>query len=167
MIREKIKQNLRYVRYVTTHKAFVTWAGLVKVGGIPLLQLLKHDNSKYGCVEYPIYRRKFRHIEGEPEVTLDEWEGALIHHYNSNPHHPEHWTIGAALKEIPERYVKEMVADWLGASRALTGSWDMTKFLNDRFDSFHFHTRTRYEVIKTLAGVGYVCKEGVWEYRGK
>lgn len=165
-IRKKIEQHLSYVKYLLQHKAFVTWAGLVKIQGIPLWQLLKHDISKFSREEYSTYRRKFRPVEGEEEVSLDEWDAALIHHYNSNPHHPEFWTIGAALKEMPEVCVKEMVADWIGAGRAITGSWDMTDFLNGRFKNFRFHTRTNHQVIKTLAEVGYVCKEGAWEYRG-
>lgn len=166
MTKEKIKQHLSYLAYVARHKVFVTWAAVTKVTGIPLMQLLKHDLSKFSCTEYPIYRRKFRPVEGEAKVSEDDWEAALIHHYNSNQHHPEYWRINCAMKEMPEVYVREMVADWLGAGKAITGTWDMTKFLNDRFKFFNFHTRTLRLVIKTLAKAGYLCKEGVWEYRG-
>lgn len=36
---------------------------------------------------------------------------------------PQHYDI--IPLEMPERYVREMVADWAGAGRAITGRWDL------------------------------------------
>lgn len=156
------EKNLRLIKYLLTHKGFVTWAALFKVGGVPLKQVLVHDMSKFSCAEFQTYRRKFRPLEGEEKLPDELWDQALLHHYNSNPHHPEYWRIESRLIPIPDRYIKEMVADWLGASRALNGSWDLTNFLNSRFQSFSFHPDTSLKVRLELRALGYDCEAGEW-----
>jgi len=153
---DKIDKNVRLIKYLLTHKAFVTWAALFKVKGVPLLQILLHDLSKFSCAEYQAYRRKFRPIDGEDPLPDLEWDRALLHHYNTNQHHPEHWRIDNRLIPIPDKFVKEMVADWLGATRALRGTWDLSGFLNSRFKDFQFHAETEAKIKKELERLGYV-----------
>lgn len=43
---------------------------------------------------------------------------------------------------MPERYVREMVADWMGASRAYTGSWDMVDWLEKNLPRMDLHPVT-------------------------
>lgn len=47
--------------------------------------------------------------------------------------------------EMPRKYAREMVADWMGASRGYTGSWDMEKWLDKNWprisENLHPHTR--------------------------
>ena len=162
---DKIEKNLRLIKYLITHKAFVAWAGIAKVRGIPLKQLLVHDTSKFSREEYQTYRKKFRPLEGEDELPQSQWDEALVHHYNSNQHHPEHWRIGNRPIPMPDRYIKEMIADWLGAGRALTGSWDLTEFLSNRFDSFTFHPKTSLQVIVELREIGYDLRDGTFSHQ--
>ena len=52
----------------------------------------------------------------------------------------------------------EMVSDWLGASRAYTGSWDMQDWLKDNFYKIKLHPITKKNTIKILKELGYyVC----------
>lgn len=60
-----------------------------------------------------------------------------MHHQKRNKHHPEYWTTVGIYEwsnggvEMPDIYVREWVADLLGASMEYTGSYDMEKFLKE------------------------------------
>lgn len=54
---------------------------------------------------------------------------------------------------MPEKYVREMVADWMGASRAYTGSWDMRSWLDKNLPKMRLHPETRRLVNLVLSEV--------------
>jgi hypothetical protein len=111
-------------------------AGL-KVGSIPLWRLIVHDWSKFLPIEFLPYARYKPYFGGDkaPEHAQLAFDRAWLHHQNFNPHHWQYWILvyddegqNTSLP-IPEAYLREMVADWMGASMAYTGSWDMTEWL--------------------------------------
>lgn len=116
---------LKYLLVTIKHKWFVLVAGLKTK--TPILQLLLHDWSKFTLSELPHYARQFYGTADDPDGWLRCW----IHHQNYNPHHWEYWFTRSAVSgfnknapaPMPEKYVREMVADWLGASRAYSGAW--------------------------------------------
>lgn len=122
-----ITPTLKYIGLTLKHKWFVFCAGLkLKV---PLWQLLVHDLSKFSPSEAPHYGRQFFGSKDDPLGFSYAWN----HHQKTNKHHWEYWVMttghnrggmadGAPLP-MPERYAREMVADWLGASRAYLGEW--------------------------------------------
>lgn len=64
---------------------------------------------------------------------------------------------------MPETYVREWLADLLGASREYTGSWDMSVWLKEnikRWDYCHPETLARFANI--LQEIGYP----VYDYSG-
>lgn len=124
-----------YVRFfwsLCRHKWFVAVAGWRL--RVPLWRLIIHDWSKFTRAEFGPYARRF----GKGRAGLltkaadpSEFHQAWAHHWHLNPHHWEYWlsiedggTVSA--REMPFTYILEMVADWQGASRAYTGSWDLT-----------------------------------------
>jgi hypothetical protein len=67
-------------------------------------------------------------IEDLPE-TLAAFDRAWLHHQHKNAHHWQHWCLredsgDAKVLEMPEHFAREMVADWMGAGRAITGRWE-------------------------------------------
>lgn len=50
---------------------------------------------------------------------------------------------------MPERYVREMVADWMGAGRAITGRWEVAEWYakTRKHTILHPHTRARVEEL--------------------
>lgn len=143
------------------HKKYVMEAGL-RVGGIPLERLFNHDASKFTVDEYPHYARQFHGDKGDPEGFARAW----LHHIHYNPHHWQHWIFpdGYApagsnsidgVMEIPETYVREMVADWMGASYGYTGSWDMSDWLSKHLYKITLHPRSRDVLIGVLENMGY------------
>lgn len=146
---KRIYWALQYAVLTIKHKWFVLLASR-RVGGIPFWQALAHDMSKFSLAELPHYGRQFFGDKREPDRFAEAW----LHHQNSNPHHWEYWIPrtehnrkkasmkAAGPMPMPERYVREMVADWMGASRAYTGSWDMVDWLEKNLPRMDLHPVT-------------------------
>ncbi len=156
---------LRYSILTIKHKYFVLVAGL-RLGGTPG-QLLFHDMSKFFPSEISHYGKQFFGTKNDPKGFIRCW----IHHQNKNPHHWEYWIPRTGYNrceppypdnipiEMPEKYIIEMVADWLGASRAYEGKWPQSTkewtWLNKNFERINLHTNTRIKV-KILLGVYFM-----------
>lgn len=50
---------------------------------------------------------------------------------------------GLVVLEMPRKYVLEMVADWMGAGRAITGQWECKKWYVNNKDKMVLHSNTR------------------------
>ncbi|HEC65023.1 MAG TPA: hypothetical protein ENI23_07010 [bacterium] len=78
-----------------------------------------HDFSKFGLIEAKEYARLLPMLRDttygtdEYKDLLNELNVALIHHYNNNPHHPEHTTQGIRGMSLLD--VVEMFIDWQAA----------------------------------------------------
>jgi hypothetical protein len=116
----------RYVLKTLHHKWHVFRFGLqVKA---PLFRLIIHDWTKFTPYELPAYAQRFYGDTKNPRAFAQAWN----HHSKSHPHHWEWWipvtshvksessTAGRPLP-MPEWAVREMVADWLGASASYEG----------------------------------------------
>lgn len=113
--------ELKYAAVILKHKWFVIIAGRrLKVGW---RQLLSHDLSKFSRAEWGPYKRRFV----DNIFREYDWMPAWVHHQNHNPHHYEYWISRSQadpyLVDMPEKYIREIVADWLAASRSYEGRW--------------------------------------------
>lgn len=128
---------------------------------VPESQLWRHDLSKFSYEEFGPYAMHF-HGGGAPNL----FSGAWLHHIHHNPHHWEHWIFpnGFAIKgsqseggvmPMPENYIFEMVADWMGASYTYTGSWDLSGWLKGNIKKITLHTQTASKLRGILGGLGY------------
>lgn len=116
-----MNKHLKYLRYVLRHKWFVLLAGLRT--GAPLWRLVIHDWSKFLPSEWFAYADYFYGDGGQNHAAFNR---AWLHHQHLNPHHWQHWILnlddgGFKLLPMPEPLVREMVADWMGAGRAING----------------------------------------------
>ena len=149
---ERLKKHIEYVRE----------AG--RMLGVKDAQLSIHDDSKWTDAEFTGYAHYF-HGERTPEV-IDNFAYAWLHHIHYNPHHWNHWvfsdgytpkgsTVQNGVVQMPDNYALEMIADWMGASKAYTGSFDMTSWLTDNMPRIRLHSKTAIYVWKVLAELGY------------
>jgi hypothetical protein len=151
---------MKYFWATIRHKWFVFLASF-KVG-VPLWFAIIHDWSKFLPSELPHYDRQFFGDRGDPVGFAVAW----LYHQNRHPHHPEFWITRhdhshgekVAIDEclpMPEVYIREMIADWLGASMAYTGSWDMQEWLAGNLEKKRLHPDTRIAVIDLLCAKGF------------
>ena len=72
------------------------------------LQAFTHDLSKFSPIEFVNYAKEFHKDEAETN-----FHKAWQHHIKKNKHHWQHWLDGDGQpQDIPDKYLKEMVADW-------------------------------------------------------
>ena len=174
VIPERIEMHLKYLLYVLRHKWFVFLAGL-KVKA-PLWQLVIHDWTKFLPDEWfpyvdmfynkPKQEKEFIDVFSDWKIAeaapygyfvKDRFNYAWLHHQRRNKHHWQYWYLmqdndGDFPMEMPEKYVREMVADWAGAGRAITGKWEVKRWyeLNRRNIKIDNDTRARVESLIEL-----------------
>ncbi len=142
------------------HITYVREAGFKL--GVPDDQLRYHDLSKFSLEEFPFYARNFFGDKADPDGFACAW----LHHIHANKHHWQHWifpdgftpkgsTVENGVIEMPSRYAKEMIADWMGASKAYTGSFDMMDWLHKNMPSIRVHSKTAAYLRQELDMLGY------------
>lgn len=169
-----MKAHMKYLSYVLRHKWFVFLAGLRT--GAPLWRLIVHDWSKFLPCEWFAYTRYFYGESTTPNPAYyagegwrgwfrQEWEErraaafdrAWLHHQHANPHHWQHWVLreddgGTKALEMPERFVREMVADWMGAGRAMGHGNDALPWYLRNRGKMVLHPETE-ELVEHLLGM--------------
>ena len=120
-------KHLKYLRYLARHKWFVLVAcfrrGLYWQGII-------HDWSKFLLSEWLPYAQFFygnRFVsENAKDLRRISFDRAWLEHQHRSPHHWQHWVLrnddgSTVALNMPRRYLLEMLCDWEGAGRAITG----------------------------------------------
>lgn len=131
-----MKKHLKYLRYVIVHKWFVLLAcfRLAWKYHEPLLvwRGIIHDWSKFLPSEWFPYVEKFYGDIPEGMTLQDHmlrrhrFDYAWLSHQHRNSHHWQHWILrnddGTRRPLVmPDLDMLEMLADWEGAGRAITG----------------------------------------------
>jgi hypothetical protein len=149
-----MKRHLAYLKYVLRHKLFVLVAS--RKTGCSLWRALMHDWSKFLPSEWLPYARCFYAPDGSKQYKESpEYAMAWLLHQWRNPHHWQAWLLrwdrGETTPiEMPEKYAREMVADWMGAGRAITGKWEVAAWYLKNKDKIQLHANTRLLVQEII-----------------
>lgn len=152
-----MRSHLAYLRYVLRHKWHVFVAGWHL--SVPLWQLLIHDWTKFLPREWFPYVAYFYGRGGREAHAKSggmyrpgsdfAFDIAWNHHQKRNPHHWQYWLLTRDTDEpqlialpMPERYVREMVADWIGAGAAQGKPDNWHWYLTNR-EKMNLHPETR------------------------
>ena len=129
------------------HKWFVLIA-TIRIGGSLRLAFI-HDFSKFRPSEWFPYANTFYKKDGSNQYNeTPEFNKAWLFHQHRNPHHWQHWILkmdrGDTTRiQIPTKYIYEMVADWMGAGRAITGKWDIKEWYERNKNNIDINQNTR------------------------
>jgi hypothetical protein len=157
-------KHLQYLWYLLRHKWFVFYAGMF-VTHAPFWRLVVHDWSKFMPSEWFPYVEKFygdwrTRAEKLPEddQMLAAFDRAWLHHIHLNAHHWQHWILreddGATkVLQVPDAFLREMVADWMGAGRAITGKWEAKSWYQRNKHKIQLH-RFSQGVAEALLDIG-------------
>lgn len=157
------------MKYLIRHKWFVWQAG--RTLGVNWFQLLIHDWSKflpsewfpyvnYFYGEEPWSQEEIRRFEQVccsngfkygAEYRYLSFDHAWNLHQKRNRHHWQFWVLledSGEIKtlEMPEHLMLEMIADWAGAGRAITGKWEIEEWYEKNKHKMQIHTRTHEEI---------------------
>lgn len=151
-----MNKHLKYLNYLLRHKYFVFVAGLqLKV---LLWRLIIHDWSKFLPCEWFAYAEYFYGKQSSVEngiKQLKDFDSSWNHHQKRNKHHFQYWVLiedtgGIKPLRMPEKYVREMASDWLGAGHAITGKWEAWDYYQKNKENTLLHPETRELLEKLL-----------------
>jgi len=167
-----MRKHTKYASYVIRHRWFV-FVECVKLG-IPLRGLL-HDLSKFRPDEWVPYVNYFNgewRCKGDvppgykapPEVEA-AFDAAWLRYQHRNPHHWQYWRLreddgGTKLLPMPEKFVREMLADWRGAGKA-QGFEKLGPWYAKNHRKIELHPRTRLRLHSLMEGDEIPPKAGV------
>ena len=154
---------INYLKYVIRHKWFVFKAGMKYFPSLHMFwRLIVHDISKFTPLEFIAYAKTFYKSDGTSQYDETmEFNQAWNHHQKCNLHHWQYWILKFDRGDIeelpmPEIYIQEMIADWLGAGKAITGRYD------NIFNWYEYAQPTKYmnsitkirveEILEALKG---------------
>lgn len=167
-----MKAHWSYLKYVIRHKWFVFIA--CRRLGVSLWRSIIHDWSKFLPCEWGPYVRSFYNRDGTKRdwKARDPWEkmefdAAWNHHQKANKHHWQYWLLTNDSDEpkvkpllMPEKYIREMVADWWGAGRAITGTWGACSWYSKNSEKIILNLDVRRKVEILLdESKGYFVNE--------
>lgn len=156
-----MKKHLQYLSYVIRHKWFVLVAS-IKIGA-PIWRALVHDMSKFKPSEwfpyveafYGVYGYNWRDIDQygirKNIRVMEDFDRAWLFHQKRNPHHWQYWVLikdnePSLCIEMPRSYALEMIADWMGAGRAITGKWEVKEWYAKNREKIKLHDNTEDRV---------------------
>lgn len=152
-----------YLWYLIRHKFWVAvgaWK-LIRTGvWVSPWRILWHDGSKFTLREWRGYRRRFNDpLWGLAPTDRPEFDAAWNHHLNRNDHHWQYWVLldergDTHCLPMAEAALREMVADWFGAGRALHGRNEVVEWYEDRRSDICLHPTTRVRVEALLGMIG-------------
>ena len=152
-----IRRHIGYGKYLLRHKWFVMvecfrhgmiWRGLV------------HDLSKFRTSEWLPYAQYFYLPNGQTRYSKSakgymhkigeeaRFDFAWLLHQKRNRHHWQWWVLpeddgGTKTLDMPDKYIQEMVCDWIGASRAQGHGRDIKPWYEKNKDKMQRHPVTR------------------------
>ena len=135
-----MEKHFEYFKYVIKHKWFVflkcceygiIWRGIV------------HDMSKFSPIEWFAYVDCFYGTKND-----NAFNKAWLHHQHCNPHHWQWWILqndedGVNVLPMDQEYIKELLADWYGAGRAITGKDNTKQWYESNKEKIILHSETR------------------------
>lgn len=149
-MRLTIRQHAAYLKYVLRHKAYVYLAG--RMIGLTRWRCFAHDLSKFLPSEWSAYADAFYAPDGSGRYKeAHEFDLAWNAHQKRNKHHWQYWllTMDSGKQEampMPNVYVLEMLADWIGAGVAINGYCNLRSWYAEQTGCIGLHTQTRFAV---------------------
>lgn len=152
-------KHWKYLKYVLRHKWYVLRGGLKY--GASIWNLIIHDMSKFSLREWIPYANYFYTSYDKNQYTRHPWKDkfdiAWNHHQKKNPHHWQYWCLlkdDGTFKplEMPLEYTLEMLADWYGAGKAISGKNDIREWYLKNYHVIQLHRNTR-NIVNVYLGV--------------
>lgn len=145
---KRVRPHVRYLASLLRHKLFVAQG--CREEGLSWLVALRHDWQKFTPTEFVPYANAFygpRPVSNRKPEGDDAFNHAWLHHQKFGPHHWQYWVMLEDSGKVyalpmPDRYRREMLADWKGANRAY-GDIPLVEWYRNNRESRILHDETR------------------------
>lgn len=169
-----IRAHWSYLKYVLRHKWYVFRAA--RITRCSYWSAIIHDWSKFLPREWFPYVHSFYNSDGSKRTHGGAGPGetywgikarfdyAWLRHQHTNPHHWQFWILcndvdGTYPLPMPPKYVREMIADWVGAGMAISGRKDPNPWYKKNKDKMLLHKDTRQLVEYELLDIASLLRE--------
>jgi hypothetical protein len=148
-----VRRHWKYILYVLRHKWHVFWAGIWL--GVDPVSLLLHDWDKFLPGMWRAYASTFYAPDGTKQYKPGAaFERGWNAHEKRNKHHWQYWLLTwdsgkTTALDMPLRHRREMLADWIGAGRALGKPFTWEWYAANK-DKLHLHPDTRAWIEQRL-----------------
>jgi hypothetical protein len=165
------KRYIAYFKYLFIHKYYVyKFCRKLKLS---VWQSVLHDWSKFLPIELVPYAKYFYNNDGtkrnirNPDGSYDptkigkDFDYSWLSHQRRNKHHWQHWLLmndsGSWYPlEIPDKYIKEMVADWCGAGYAKKKKLEVSEWYKENKSKMILHSDTRKKIEDLISKI--ICR---------
>lgn len=134
-------------------------------GDARIVEVRRSKSARYlvemldGSQPAPFWAHDYE-VEGL-EKAKQNFDYAWNLHQKRQPHHWQFWLLTFDTGEtfpldMPEKYCREMVADWIGAGRAITGKIEVGTWYAKNRDNIKLTARTRdrvEELVESFIGM--------------
>ena len=179
---ERNQQEQKYYNYICKHIALVSKAfymyfeplyqknhisdlfsddQLFRAMDAVKMRLDKHDASKFSEYEFDGYRQKWNQTVAEKAANDEQqkemeqnYQDAWKHHYENNPHHPEHWVDHktGVIRDMSLDAIVEMLCDWEAMSMYHQSSI-LDWYKNDATDEKKAMTDKTKQIVEELLDI--------------
>lgn len=151
----------QYLWYIIRHKYFVSKE--CKRLKVPVRGFF-HDLSKLRPSEFVAYLNYF--YGTKQHDTEEKFNKAWLLHLKRNPHHYQYWILNmddgsTKCLPMPEQYIREMIADWIGAGIAITGKREVEEWFDKNYSKIkpRMHPASFNRVLEILNWHDYTQKK--------
>jgi len=140
---------IKYLWYIIKHKFYV----MIECFKIGLIwEGILHDCDKFLPSMFIPYANYFY---GNKDKWKDRLNIAWNSHQKRNKHHYQYWILTndngeIILLDIPDKYLKEMICDWKGAGKAITGKNNIKEWWKKTANEKLINISTKIKIDKIL-----------------
>lgn len=139
---------LQCLWHLFIHKGYVFYYGSML--NVSAWQLFTHDLSKLK----PIQLKGYVQYHANKTQKTQTFYNALHDHIRTAPHHWNYWvtvtTESTICLPMPDRYIREMVADWAAAGYQKLGYFDLVDYYKEYGPRMILHAETRERVERYI-----------------
>mgnify|MGYP001582821342 CR=1 FL=1 len=140
--------------YLARHKYWVFVFGLKL--GVPIWRLIVHDLDKFWPPKWKGYANYYFNPNKQFDFT-SKFNYACNGHQKLAKHHWQYWILidnfaDLIPLEIPDVFIKEMIADWLSAAKCKVGNeLNIYKWYAENKENLILNKKTRAKLEKLLS----------------
>jgi hypothetical protein len=126
---------------------------MLRVVNALLARMVVHDASKLVSPEREVFDAVSQRLNtltyGSPEykASLAEMKDGLRHHYDANPHHPEHYADGIVGMSLVD--LIEMACDWAAAGLRHDPPTGLARSIGENQERFGYSDELRAILLNT------------------
>lgn len=142
---------IKYFIYLLRHKYYIF---IECIKNKLFISAIIHDWDKFIPSNFISYSRALNRENFLKEIEKEKYNRAVFNHRHRSKHHWEYWVApaptGLYLFRIPEKYIKEMICDWICAAKVQNKKQKITTWLSKNERKIFIHPDSMTKILYIL-----------------